>query len=957
MLVSLSIASLLALSPEALSPARIDICLTRAATETNPIPCVVEIAEQLRRTPISALFGADITATRAALKAVIGGPKAVELEGDEYCGAAPCSHPLGGDEEETSAMQRWRQAVMARDNLVRTLEDMNRHSQNGEFEIVQDRAVEIREVVLPQLQRELRSLNAMISGNYGMVVRGGVSMGIYQAGFLYYLTAYLREYRAQLGQESKPFQIVAGTSAGGMNALAVTLESCRQATSSPTESLFYTMWIDVGLVAPEDSSIDVESGLYDLESVSKTSLLSSAPIKEVSEYLAGTYLHKDGWLDGCDVKLGLTATRVDPRKLSIGGSRTEGGFDVPHQLERFGFSFEVEGGKPGFTNFPPFVSTPRDGIDEDQLTTELRERYPGIDEDGYNDFTKGVLAVAQATGAVPLVFDPVPVNMVYRAADGVHREKAVALVDGGVYDNRPFGFAARLRSWRSAERELQHRVSKKASEIDDSPFEFVPLHPYEFIMLEPGITDYEPESPLPDKKGRVKKSKADPTQIAAEARQDGALRLVTGIARNFLMVGTSAQLIEAADEYPYLRVVREEVGGDYITKLPARKQPVTSEHLARFLAFTEKDFRDFDFYIGMADARAYVAGHAIWSQTAIHRDATDAANAAFNDLERSKLELVEESRKADFTLENPRNNFERLILATRTFEQNRSDRSLEAWFRALEAVGYKYEDLPRLEVGNSVLNKRRMKSGTANWRHVAGLLREALGQIGDVFARAQRQTGQRMLWRAGLDYGMDGMFGYRFDWLTVDLGIRGLWGHTGFHVLGNAAIAGYLGGARVGSYLGVGVGNSIVQWRQGDGEKIFNSYTNAVNLESEYSIRSTFQSRLQRKFAVNRGLIQWELGLGAHFDVFHARKGDPVVLRWGPSFRLGIVLLRHLVLSAHLKVRTDGCRRELDWCVDERVSPFRFGHTLQRAGDDNLQFGLSAAWRFRPYRRSVRRAR
>ncbi len=49
--------------------------------------------------------------------------------------------------------------------------------------------------------------------------------------------------------------------------------------------------------------------------------------------------------------------------------------------------------------------------------------------------------------------------------------------------------------------------------------------------------------------------------------------------------------------------------GDINRELPARWMPIAGEQLGHFLAFFEKDFRIFDFYMGMVDAHDHIATH------------------------------------------------------------------------------------------------------------------------------------------------------------------------------------------------------------------------------------------------------------------------------------------------------------------------------------------------------------
>lgn len=711
--------------------------------------------------------------------------------------------------------------------------------------------------------------------------------------------------------------------------MAAVLESCRTTPSSPLESYFYEMWIEVGLAAPAPGKgVHVTTGLYDPSEVGEVNILSSKPIVEMREYMREEMESTDDWRKDCDVKLGLTATRTQPRLLSLGGTARSGGFQVPHQLERFAFSVRAKSVRDEpthleVTNFRPQEHAGRDGMLLDDIVREQEERYPQVVGDDPGELLDAALAIVQATGAVPFVFAPIEVPISY--SDLVtDKYERVELLDGGVFDNRPFGFAARLRRWRYAE-----RCSSKNAKADDPACDeegrFVPRDPHEFIMLEPSITDFGP--PRLD------------TETTTTNRA-GALGLGITFVGSVLGTTRGMQLLDAADDFPYLRVMRKEVGGDYITKLPARRQVVTGEQLGKFLAFAERDFREFDFHVGMADARAYVAAHPIWKTTAIHANVVASVEARLGEAATERIAVIECSHRdeCDSTDVPGHPNFGRLVRATRKFGSlPKSEQTIEAWFEQLAVQKFDYKDLERLD-DELHTGPARSLGDRPDWHDVAALFRAAFGHITDAFVRTQPKLGERMLLRTGLDIGLDALLDNRFDRLTIDTAAQMTWGLSGFHYVVNLQVAGYLGSVgAVAGYLGTGLDYGIVKWFGFDDDP----EAHVIGANVEPTIRGTFGDRRW-----GRALLQWETGVGMHIDLFSTFGDSRVALRWGPRVRFGVTIARHLQLSAFAKIRTDGCGRDLDWCIDQRNDEYR--QRLQRAVDDDWQLGLLVGWRFRP---------
>ena len=75
-----------------------------------------------------------------------------------------------------------------------------------------------------------------------MTIAGGVSLGAYEAGLVYYT---LESLRANPGLTE--LKLATGASAGSVNGFMAVLQSCGPGVANPRQSLFWKAWIPLGL--------------------------------------------------------------------------------------------------------------------------------------------------------------------------------------------------------------------------------------------------------------------------------------------------------------------------------------------------------------------------------------------------------------------------------------------------------------------------------------------------------------------------------------------------------------------------------------------------------------------------------------------------------------------------------------------------------------------------------------
>ncbi len=91
----------------------------------------------------------------------------------------------------------------------------------------------------------------------GLTVSGGVSLGSFEAGYLYYLFETLK-----LNPGLADPRVFTGASAGSANALLSLISSCSDKDPEPDKSLFYQSWIPFGLKELFDPKKVTARGLF-----------------------------------------------------------------------------------------------------------------------------------------------------------------------------------------------------------------------------------------------------------------------------------------------------------------------------------------------------------------------------------------------------------------------------------------------------------------------------------------------------------------------------------------------------------------------------------------------------------------------------------------------------------------------------------------------------------------------
>jgi len=376
-----------------------------------------------------------------------------------------------------------------------------------------------------------------------ITISGGVSLGSYEAGVLYYTVEAMR-----LNQQAAVPRMVTGASAGSVNGFMTILQSCGAPVPDPTASLFWKAWIPLGL-----GQLHQKGG-----QPLKTSAFSRAAFDAPLKYII------DAWHAGlptsCDSVFGLSVTRLVPRVVTTEGNR----LSLPRVEEHFVVRVQGRG-----TGKPP------------RVTNYVDPKWPGEqallpEQDGEVIFD-GLIDALFASTAFPAAFPPQAVrHCVVRGVNAtcpVDKAKAELFVDGGLFDNTPVRMATRI-----AAAGLRADGAGGARWID-AP-DLTARNPLPFLAVAYLSTEAHTFPEAIDEPG------ADEIKTL--------LGVTMQVATSFLSTARAKNLLYVQDDTP-------EIFEDLI--IPERHLPAASSPLGAFFGFVETELRRFDFTLGMYDAR------------------------------------------------------------------------------------------------------------------------------------------------------------------------------------------------------------------------------------------------------------------------------------------------------------------------------------------------------------------
>ncbi len=392
-----------------------------------------------------------------------------------------------------------------------------------------------------------------------IVVSGGVSLGAYQAGFLYLYTEVLK-------QGAVPVPLMTGASAGSANAFLAGISMCRGPVLDPHESLAWKTWIPVGF-----------DRLHDPEQVRRDGLFTRRPVLRATEMIWNELVR--GLPDTCDFVLGVTTTRLQIHQVQL-----QQGLRIPRQEEKF--AVRVRGRGPGQP--PEFLNYVDPYGDVEQPVLPFEEgRSLGEARRNFERFRTLIFA----SMAFPLAFPPQWISycltdppdgqsyVPYRKLECPEPKRSDLFVDGGVLDNSPLRLAVEIAQSGLRTDGLGRPVWRDLS-ISGWTDRRARYSELQYMYLDPSLTVYPLEEP-----------------VTEMSKAGDAVYVAGTLFTNFIAAARSKELYTLAEDKAQLTELME---------ISYRYYPSAGDPLYAFMGFFERDFRVYDFFLGMYDAYRFL---------------------------------------------------------------------------------------------------------------------------------------------------------------------------------------------------------------------------------------------------------------------------------------------------------------------------------------------------------------
>jgi len=388
-----------------------------------------------------------------------------------------------------------------------------------------------------------------------VTIRGGSSLGAYEAGFLHFFAETMKR-----NPDLYDLQVVTGASAGAINTLLLAMAMGQEPIVDPTDGLFYRSWTAQDMSYPT---------LLDTKDAPAGAFSSGAAVERVVASV------EQDWLDlntPHEVHMGVTASRIEPLTTDI-----VPGLQASRQEERFAVRLRSGDGPPRASNFRwRLEGSPAQALLP--LDAPLSPDYTSTAQQQYYTLAEAMLA----SSAFPFAFPTRNLDICY---DGISPEPkrtdpicevpetSAELRDGGVFDNAPL--------------HLAYDIAEAGMATDaDGEGPIYQEEEFFFLYLDPVNTDYE-----------VAAVEEEEPQGTDQSEDYSLVKAILQFDTGFISYAQSAEINRLAVGHPEILQQIE------VTR---RSHPVASGQLANFMGFLERDFRIFDFYLGMYDAHRFL---------------------------------------------------------------------------------------------------------------------------------------------------------------------------------------------------------------------------------------------------------------------------------------------------------------------------------------------------------------
>jgi hypothetical protein len=383
-------------------------------------------------------------------------------------------------------------------------------------------------------------------------VSGGISLGSYMAGYLYYATEFVKNNPTRLAVKS-----VTGASAGSVNAFVSIVSLCSDLSNDPQSSLFWHSW----------KGLDIDRLMG--ANPEGLAVFSREPLIAAADSIEKVW--KMGLPESCDMVLGVTTTRRRALEVKITDT-----FLLPRAEEKFLLRIQGRGrGKyPFISNYLLY------DYDFSQSALFLGDKSENAGKQQY-EAAKNLMF---ASSAFPVAFMPVKLSHCVNASADSPNEcngsnaQVDEFVDGGVFDNQPLRLAFRIASagLRKNEQNIYQWIDKPSHKKSIPPTNLL----YTYVDLS---------------------ARAYPVASEKFSGNDSSLLGFIGESiAGFVGSSRSKEIYTLLEGSPEVKEKMRSTLNYY---------PRISEHLGAFFGFFDESFREFDYYLGIYDAyRSFRSG-------------------------------------------------------------------------------------------------------------------------------------------------------------------------------------------------------------------------------------------------------------------------------------------------------------------------------------------------------------
>jgi predicted acylesterase/phospholipase RssA len=397
-----------------------------------------------------------------------------------------------------------------------------------------------------------------------ITISGGSSLGAYQGGYLYYLTEVIKR-----NPELFELHMITGASAGSVNGLLAVMSAGKEPIDDPSESLFYEVW--TGLRYDE---------MLDVKEATELAMSSAKALRQLGDQVKR---HWDAGIDErVDIVMGVTVMRRDRHRVELAVD-----LSVPRQEEKF--TFRIRGRGKGRLPAVENYQDPTSPLPQPLLPFAAEgERTNDAGRDNF-DILRDVVF---ASSSVPVAFPPQQVGFCSTAPGDGRADEPVApatcdgpqqtegFYDGGLFDKWPL---------RQAHRTINNGLTRDGEgglawrEVP-LPGAGTPDNDVFYIYVDPEDANY-PELPPRAEGG------------AEDEEEQSLFSMLAMFFGGYVVSSQARELCVLIEEHPE---IRDRIG------LGARDLPSASGFMGNFFGFLDREFRRYDFFVGMGDAQRFV---------------------------------------------------------------------------------------------------------------------------------------------------------------------------------------------------------------------------------------------------------------------------------------------------------------------------------------------------------------